>query len=120
MAKPEIYGICFRGSAQFIHETFIGEGILYSQRRSEWAGEEQRSHSVGEGAFTTDRSSTVARTFDAAREVGWHRVALVPKFTRWRFSRAWFQRLWLITEQHAADDVSRAVIARSVSEGRYP
>ena len=120
MPKPESHRIRFRLGAELVHETFIGEGVLYSQRRSQRPGEEWRSHGVRKGAFTANRSSASAGTVDAPGEVGWHGVALIPKFACRRFSRTWFQRLRLIAKQHPADDVSRAVIARPVSQRSYP
>ena len=72
---------------KLVHEAFVGERVLYAQRRTQRPGEEWRSHRMREGAFTANGASASAGAIDAPGEIGGHGVALIAKLARaavWR------------------------------------
>src|SRR5450432_1174418 len=86
-------GIGLGSRANLVHEAFVGECVLNSQRRTKRAGKERRPYGMSQRAFRDDRSFGSAAAVDTTREICGHNVALIAKLSFWRFCRArlkWF------------------------------
>src|ERR1700733_10587509 len=75
---------------------------------------------MGQGAFATDGSVATTAAGNASREVGRHGVASVVKLAGRRLSWAGLRQLGFISQQHAGDNVSRLIVARSIAHRSNP
>src|ERR1044071_8035170 len=70
--------------------------------------------------LAADRALAAPRTGDAARDIRWDRVAALVELARGWLGRPDRERLRLVAEQHAGDDVARPIAARAAAERRDP
>src|SRR5438477_156175 len=75
---------------------------------------------MGHHALAADRAIAAARAGDAAGDVRCDRVATVLELVLRRRGRSDRERLRLVAEQHAGDDVARPIVAGAATERRDP
>src|ERR1700733_2780784 len=120
MLQPESHRVGLGVRAEFVHEAFVGERILNSQRRSEWSGEERRTYCMRQCPFTPDGSAASTAATNAPGEVGWNCVALVPKLAGRGLGGGSLRQLGFIPQQHAGDDIPWLIVARPITQRSYP
>src|SRR5580698_9308882 len=84
--------------ANLVHEAFVSECVLDSQRRTKRASKERRPYRMGQRALYDHRSFGSAAPVDAAREVCGNNVALIAKFSLWGFRRSRLKRFGLVAQ----------------------
>src|SRR5881394_266177 len=75
---------------------------------------------MGHHPLAADRALASARAGDAAGEIRWDSVAAVVELALRRRGRPDRERLRLVAEQHAGDDVARPIVPRAAAERRDP
>src|SRR5437868_750319 len=106
--------------AEFVHETFVSEGILDTQGRAQWSGEERGLHRMRQNALAPDSSGTATFPADATRDVGRCGIVAVAKFASWFWRGTWCNGFGRVSQQQASDDVARPIVAGPASSRRYP
>src|SRR5450432_1900285 len=115
MLQPETHRVGLCVHAEFVHEAFVGERVLNSQRCSEWSSEERRTHRMRQRPFTPDGSVATTAATDAPCEVRWNCVALIPQLAcRW-LGGTRPRQFGCISQQHAGDDIPWLIVAWSVA-----
>src|ERR1700679_4073578 len=118
--QAELQWISGSLQAQLVHETFVRERVLDSQRRPQRPGKEWRPYRVGEHALATHQTSALALASDAPRHISRNGIAAVPKLTGGLRRSACLQRFSLVAQQHPGDHVARPVISRPIAKRRNP
>src|SRR5215469_15433668 len=106
MVKPIGHWICLDVRTDLVQETFMSEGVLQAQRRSQGSGKERRLHGMHQDPLTSDRSFSSALAIDTPCDVGGGGVAPIVQSALGLACFSGSDGFRIETSQHSGDYIS--------------